>query len=122
MEPYLRLQRDSRPERPGPRPEETPLPRRRPPRRFLPHAMLFTACVLLVNGLFGDRGLTETIRARRAYAASVRELNQLKRENAELRDFVRRLRADPATIEGVARGELGLVREGEILVTIHDSK
>jgi len=84
--------------------------------------MLFTACVLLVNGLFGDRGLTETIRARRAYAASVRELNQLKRENAELRDFVRRLRADPATIEGVARGELGLVREGEILVTIHDSK
>ena len=84
--------------------------------------MLFTACVLLVNGLFGDRGLTETIRARRAYAASVRELNQLKRENAELRDFVRRLRADPATIEGVARGELGLVRDGEILVTIHDSK
>jgi cell division protein FtsB len=84
--------------------------------------MLFTACVLLVNGLFGDRGLTETIHARRAYAASVRELNQLKRENADLRDLVRRLRADPATIEGVARGELGLVREGEIVVTIHDSK
>ena len=84
--------------------------------------MLFTACVLLVNGLFGDRGLTETIRARRAYAASVRELNQLKRENVELRDLVRRLRTDPATIEGLARGELGLVREGEILVTIHDSK
>jgi cell division protein FtsB len=102
--------------------ETTPRGVRRAQRRFWSHAMLFTACVLLVNGLFGERGLTETIRARRAYAASIRELNQLKRENAELRDTARRLRTDPATIEGVARGELGLVREGEILVTIHDSK
>ena len=84
--------------------------------------MLFTACVLLVNGLFGERGLTQTSRARRTYAASIRELNQLKRENAELRDMARRLRSDPATIEAVARGQLGLVREGEILVTIHDAK
>ena len=95
---------------------------RRQPRRFLPHAMLFTACVLLVNGLFGDRGLTETIRANRAYAASIRELDQLKRENAELRDLARRLRTDPATIEGVAREQLGLIRDGEILVTIRDTK
>jgi cell division protein FtsB len=104
--------------------EPTPIPRapRRQPLRFLPHAMLFTACVLLVNGLFGERGLTETIRARRAYAASVVELNGLKRENAVLRDLARRLRTDPATIEGVARGDLGLVREGEILVTIHDAR
>ncbi len=90
--------------------------------RFWSHAMLFAACVLLVNGLFGERGLTETIRARRAYAASVRALNELKRENADLRDAARRLRTDPATIESVARGELGLVREGEILVTIRDAK
>jgi cell division protein FtsB len=34
----------------------------------------------------------------------------------------RRLRTDPATIEAVARGQLGLVREGEILVTIHDAR
>ena len=95
---------------------------RRQSRRFLSHAMLFTACVLLVNGLFGERGLTETIRANRAYAASIRELDQLKRENATLRDLARRLRTDPATIEGVAREQLGLVRDGEILVTIRDTK
>ena len=76
--------------------------------------MLFTACVLLVNGLFGERGLTETIRARRAYAASIGDLNQVKRENAELRDMARRLRTDPATIEAVARGQLGLVDEGGV--------
>jgi len=102
--------------------EMIPRVQRPTPRRFWSHAMFFTACVLLVNGLFGERGLTEMLRARRAYAASVRELNQLKRENAELRDTARRLRTDAATIEGVARGELGLVRPGEILVTIHDTK
>jgi cell division protein FtsB len=84
--------------------------------------MLFTACVLLVNGLFGEHGLTETFRAHRAKAQALRELDQLKRENASLRDMVRRLRNDPATIEAVARGQLGLVREGEILVTIRDTK
>lgn len=102
--------------------EPTPRITRREPRRFWSHAMLFTACVLLVNGLFGERGLTETIRARHAYAASINDLNQLKRENADLRDMARRLRTDPATIEAVARGQLGLVRAGEILVTIHDTK
>jgi cell division protein FtsB len=104
--------------------ETAPFPRatRRQPLRYLPHAMLFTACVLLVNGLFGERGLTETIRARRAYAASIVELNELKRKNADLRDLARRLRTDPATIEDVARGDLGLVREGEILITIRDTK
>lgn len=102
--------------------ESTPRMVRREPRRFWSHAMLFTACVLLVNGLFGERGLTETIRAQRACAASTRELNDLKQENSRLRDVARRLRTDPATIESVAREQLGLVREGEILVTIHDTK
>jgi cell division protein FtsB len=102
--------------------EPTPRRQRREPRRFWSHAMLFTACVLLVNGLFGERGLTETVRARRSYEASTRQLNDLKRENARLRDLARRLRTDPATIEGVARGQLGLVRDGEILVTIRDAK
>jgi hypothetical protein len=58
--------------------------RRQP--RLWSHAMLFTACVLLVNGLFGEHGLTETIRARKAYRESMRELDQLKHENASLRD------------------------------------
>ena len=95
---------------------------RRQPWRFWPHALLFAACVLLVNGLFGERGLTETLRARRAFKAATRDLNQLKRENSALRDRVRRLRDDPATIEAVARGELGLVRPGEILVTVKEAR
>ena len=95
---------------------------RRPPARFWSHAVLFVACVLFVNALFGEKGLTDTLRARRTSAAAAANVAQLKRVNAALRDEARRLRSDPATIELVARGELGLVRPGEILVTIKDVK
>ncbi|HTM26012.1 MAG TPA: septum formation initiator family protein [Vicinamibacterales bacterium] len=99
------------------------VPRQRGPRRrFWSHAMLFAACVLLVNGLFGERSLLESIRARRAYDRAARDLARLKQENADLRDQARRLRNDPATIESVARGDLGLLRAGEILVTVRDVK
>ena len=105
---------------------ETPaapiIPRRQPRRFWWSHALLFAACVLLVNGLFGERGLTETLRARRTFKAASKDLDKLKRENSGLRDQVRRLRDDPSTIEAVARGELGLIKPGEILVTVKDAK
>ena len=82
--------------------------------------MLFAASVLLVNGLFGQRGLLETRRARRAYAAAGDDLARLRHDNQVLRERARRLRDDPRTIEDVARGELGLVGRGEILVTVRD--
>jgi cell division protein FtsB len=107
--------------RKAPEPDRDPVVRRQM-RRFWSHAMLFIASVLLVNGLFGERGLMQTIRARRAFAAAARDLARLKQDNAVLRDRARRLRSDPATIESVAREELGLMRRGEILVTVKDVK
>ncbi len=107
---------------PSPQADERPALPRRQPRRFWSHAVLFAATVLLVNGLFGERGLMDTIRARRTSLATARQLDRLKRDNAALRDHANRLRSDPATIEAVARGELGLARPGEILVTIKDVK
>ena len=101
--------------------ETAPIPRRQT-RRFWSQAILFTACVLLVNAIFGEKGLMDSMRARKASAAASSDLARLKRENAALRDEARRLRSDPATIEGVARGELGLVKPGEILVTVKDVK
>lgn len=91
-------------------------------RRIWSHAILFAACVLLANGLFGERGLTETLRARRAFAEAAQDLARLRHENAVLRGRAHGLRSDPATIEEVAREELGLIRRGEILVTIRDLK
>ena len=67
---------------------------------------------LLTNGLIGERGLLETMRARRQYSTAAAELTRIRQENAGLREQARRLRTDPGTIEAVARGELGLLRPG----------
>jgi cell division protein FtsB len=91
-------------------------------RRFWSHAVLFAACVLLANGLVGERGLTETLRARRTFAEAARDLARLRQQNAALRNSARNLRTDPGAIEAAAREELGLIRPGEILVTIRDAR
>ena len=99
---------------------ERPAIPRRQPRRIWSHVVLFAAFALLVNGLIGERGLLETMRARRSFATAGAELVRIRQENAALREQARRLRHDPGTIEAVARGELGLLRPGEILITIKD--
>lgn len=99
--------------------ERPDIPRRQP-RRIWSRVALFAACALLLNGLFGERGLLETLRARRHFDTAAAELARIRQENAGLREHARRLRHDPAAIEAVARGELGLLRPGEILITIKD--
>ena len=98
--------------------EFQPIVPRRQPRRWWSRVVLFAASVLLVNGLIGERGLVETLRARKSYASAQRELAGLRQRNEQLRGQAHRLRSDPSTIESVAREELGLVRPGEILVTV----
>lgn len=97
------------------------IPRRRS-RRFWSHLVLFVATAVLVNGLFGERGLLATIKARQSFAAATRDLARLRHENATLRERARQLRSDPRAIEAIARGELGLATADEIVVTIHDLK
>ncbi len=95
-------------------------PQRRSTNPWIRRGLLFVAGVILLDSLFGDRGLAQTVRARTDYKRAVASLEALKAQNAQLRDEVRRLTADPAAIEAVAREELGLVRPGEILVVVKD--
>ena len=81
-------------------------------------ALCFAACVLAVNALIGERGLSETLRARREFRQAVSELSRLQYENAVLSDNIQRLKHDARTIESVARAELGLIKPGEILVVV----
>ena len=92
--------------------------RRRREQVWIGRAVCFAACVLAANALIGERGLSETLRARREFRQAVVDLSRLQYENATLTDEVRRLRQDASTIEGVARAELGLIKPGEILVVI----
>lgn len=97
----------------------------RPPawRRRGVHLLLgFVTLVLIIDALVGEKGLLESMRARRQYQEVARSLDGLKRENARLRDEARRLRQDPAAIESLAREELGLIRPGEIVFILKDEK
>ena len=104
--------------------------RRRPPvqssrsavwgNRRLNYALVFVTGVLVVDALVGDKGLLDKIRARRQYADVAASLAERRRENDRLRDEIRRLKEDPGAIESLAREELGLMRQGEVLFVVHD--
>jgi cell division protein FtsB len=82
--------------------------------------LLFIACVIVADGLVGERGLLAMHRARQEYEGLAASIAGLRVENARLREQARRLREDPAAIEEVARRELGLIKPGETVFIIRD--
>lgn len=90
-------------------------------RRTLQLLLVFVTLVLIINALVGERGLTETLRARKKHQELVTAIEHLRAENARLRDEARRLRSDPATIEALARQELGLIKPGEMLFIVKNA-
>jgi cell division protein FtsB len=89
-------------------------------RRTIHVLLIFVTVVLVVDALVGDKGLVQTIRARRQHREVAASLEDLRRRNTALRENIRRLREDPAAIEALAREELGLLRPGELLFIIKD--
>lgn len=87
-------------------------------RKRLRVGLMFVAAALALNATVGERGLVETLRARREGAALATSILALRAENARLREEVRRLKEDPSAIEALARRELGLMRRGEILFVV----
>jgi cell division protein FtsB len=118
-------------EKPQPRPDTPPpLRRRKTPEvaaspwrtRLLNYVLGFVAVVLVVDALVGDRGLVDTLRARRQHDTIAAALAKKRQENARLRDDIRRLKEDPGAIESLAREQLGLIREGEVLFIVRDTQ
>ena len=91
-------------------------------RRGLQLLLIFVTLVLVIDALIGDKGLTESMNARRQYGELHASLDQIRRENAALREEMRRLKEDPATLESLARQELGLIKPGEIVFILKDLK
>jgi len=83
-------------------------------------ALIFITLVVLVDALVGEKGSLATIRARREYDELADQIARTRAENGQLREAARKLREDPATIEELARRELGLIRPGETLFIIKD--
>jgi cell division protein FtsB len=89
-------------------------------RRIVQLILLLVSVVIVVDALVGERGLLAMRRARRQHAELAAAIARQRAENARLREEARRLREDPATIEEIARRELGLIRAGEIVFIVTD--
>lgn len=64
---------------------------------------------------FGDKGILHLLRLKKELAR-LKEINaKVEEENRKLKEEVRRLQHEKQYIEEIARKELGLVKEGEII-------
>ena len=78
---------------------------------------------LAVQAIFGPTGHLKMQRLEEENQSLTREKEALESGNRQVMGEIESLKTDPATIEKIAREELGLVREGEIkIVTKPDSQ
>jgi cell division protein FtsL len=90
---------------------DSALPR---PRR-LPLVTLLLALLLLGFAFFGDRGILRALQASRQKAALQEEVRQREAINTELRQEIESLRNDRRYLEAIARKELGMVKDDELV-------
>ena len=90
--------------------------------RLIQLAIAAVALILVVESLFGSRGLSAMLEARRQYQAVASDVERLRAENLRLRGEARRLREDPAAIEEAARRDLGYAAPGEKVFILRDAR
>ena len=93
-----------------------------PSRRTLLLLFIFVGMVLLANAVIGERGLMATRSARAQAEQLESDIDYLRSDNQKLREMALRLRSDATAIEEAARRDLGLLRQGEIVIIIRDGR
>lgn len=83
-------------------------------------ASIIALIALLVGSLFGDRGFLQLAEQKRRAETLAGEIEALRTENGRLAEEIRALLTDPATIERLAREELGLARPGETVFLVQE--
>jgi cell division protein FtsL len=87
--------------------------------------LLFILILLLLLGIFtffGEKGIFNLLRAQKEVARIKEKNTKLEEENQKLREEVKRLKTDRRYIEEIARKELGMVKEGEIIYQFDEKK
>jgi cell division protein FtsB len=95
------------------------LPRRTPtPRRTGRYVLLLVTLLLLANAFVGERGLIALLRANQAHARLQQVIDTLRADNSRLQRYAEALTDEPRVIEDLARGELGMISPGELLIIV----
>ena len=91
-------------------------------RRIAGYILFAVSVVLVVSALVGENGYLATIQAEQEAAELNATLQQLRQENQQTKEDIRRLREDPAALEDAARQKLNLGKPGETLIIIKDKE
>jgi len=82
------------------------------------HFLLLILLLFLFLGFFtffGDRGILHLVRLQKELDR-IKDVNaKIEEENRKLKEEVRRLQNEKRYIEEIARKELGMVKEGEVI-------
>ncbi len=78
-------------------------------------ALLFIIILIACLTLFGERGLLRLHRMQEELVELAQENRSLAEENRALEREIMQLRSDRDYLETLAREELGLIREGEVV-------
>jgi cell division protein FtsB len=70
--------------------------------------------------LFGEKGVIKIIQLRRERDKILADVSRIQEENKILQEEIKRLREDVRYLESVARNDLGLLKENEILFIFED--
>ena len=80
--------------------------------------LILVLLLFLVFGFFtffGDKGIIHLLRLQQEWSR-IKEANaKIEEENRKLREEVKRLQYEKRYIEEIARKELGMVKEGEVI-------
>ncbi len=86
--------------------------------------LFFILSFFLILGFltfFGDKGILHLLRLQKELSR-IKEVNsKIEEENRKLKEEVRRLQDEKRYIEEIARKELGMVKEGEVIYQFESS-
>ena len=88
--------------------------------RLLSRAAIAVSLVLVVVLLFGEGSVMHVWQLDKQIAAQEAELAKLKQRNEILEAQVRSLKENLDSMEGLARGDLGMIRQGETYFLVTD--
>jgi len=77
--------------------------------------VLVLSLILGLLTFFGDKGVFNLLRLQKELSRIREENQKVEEENQKLREEVKRLQTEKRYIEELARKELGMVKEGEII-------
>lgn len=86
-----------------------------PAKKIFPPWLILIVLAMLGFALLGDRGVLRALQSYHHKQELEQELKTLQEDQQRLREEIRLLRKDRDYWEQLARKELGLVREGELI-------